>query len=132
MKKAREVIEIEAQALRDLAKKIDGNFSNAVDIIIHCKGRVIVTGMGDARNSINVLSSDVVVVCGMNPGTACEVALAIKAKKPLIFINVNTKAQTFFQSLTRQSILICSAPDEVIAAAQKIVGKQFKLAHKKS
>jgi len=93
---------------------------------------VIVTGMGDARNSINVLSSDVVVVCGMNPGTACEVALAIKAKKPLIFINVNTKAQTFFQSLTRQSILICSAPDEVIAAAQKIVGKQFKLAHKKS
>ena len=46
VKKAREVIEIEAQALRDLAKKIDGNFSNAVDIIIHCKGRVIVTGMG--------------------------------------------------------------------------------------
>jgi uncharacterized protein (TIGR00725 family) len=37
----------------------------------------IVTGMGSARNNINVLSSDVVVACGISSGTASEIALAI-------------------------------------------------------
>jgi len=37
--------------------------SDAVDI-------AIVTDMGNARNSINVLSSDVVIACGMGIGTA--------------------------------------------------------------
>ena len=46
IKKAKEVIHTEAQAINDLAKKIDGNFSKAVNTIIKCKGRVIVTGMG--------------------------------------------------------------------------------------
>ena len=47
----------------------------------------IVTGMGSARNNINVLSSDVVITCGISAGTASEVALAIKADKPLIFLS---------------------------------------------
>jgi arabinose-5-phosphate isomerase len=46
LKKAVEVIRIEAQAIKDLAKRIDGRFSKAVDVIAKCKGRVIVTGMG--------------------------------------------------------------------------------------
>ncbi|MCK5259991.1 MAG: KpsF/GutQ family sugar-phosphate isomerase [Candidatus Omnitrophica bacterium] len=46
LKKAKEVIRIEAQAIKDLAKRIDGRFSKAVDAIAKCKGRVIVTGMG--------------------------------------------------------------------------------------
>lgn len=44
--KAKEVIRIEAQAIKDLEKRIDGRFSKAVDAIAKCKGRVIVTGMG--------------------------------------------------------------------------------------
>ncbi|MCK5178620.1 MAG: KpsF/GutQ family sugar-phosphate isomerase, partial [Candidatus Omnitrophica bacterium] len=46
LKKAKEVIQIEAQAVKDLAKRIDERFSKAVDVIAKCKGRVIVTGMG--------------------------------------------------------------------------------------
>ncbi len=46
LKKAKEVIKIEAEAIRGLAKKIDQNFLRAVDLIGKCKGRVIVTGMG--------------------------------------------------------------------------------------
>ncbi len=38
----------------------------------------IVTGMGDARNLINVLTSDVVVACPGGAGTLSEVALALK------------------------------------------------------
>lgn len=44
--KAKEVINIEVRALRELAKNIDGEFVKAVDLIAKCSGRVIVTGMG--------------------------------------------------------------------------------------
>lgn len=46
----------------------------------------IVTGLGEARNLVNVLSSDVVCVCGMSAGTASEVALALKTARPTILI----------------------------------------------
>jgi hypothetical protein len=47
----------------------------------------IVTGMGHARNSINVLSSDVVVACSGGAGTLSEIALAVKSGKPVILLN---------------------------------------------
>ena len=47
----------------------------------------VVTGMGSARNSINILSSDVVVACPGGPGTLSETALALKYNKPLIIFN---------------------------------------------
>ena len=43
---ALKVIQIEKQAISDLSKRLDGNFSNAVDLIYKCKGRVVVTGIG--------------------------------------------------------------------------------------
>ncbi len=46
IKTAKDVIAIEAQAIKDLAKRIDKNFLKAVELIMKCKGRVIVTGMG--------------------------------------------------------------------------------------
>jgi arabinose-5-phosphate isomerase len=44
--KAKEVIRKEAKAVLDLEKKIDEQFVKAVELILKCKGRVIVTGMG--------------------------------------------------------------------------------------
>lgn len=43
---ALETLKIEEQALQVLAKQIDHRFSRACEIMLHCKGRVIVTGMG--------------------------------------------------------------------------------------
>jgi arabinose-5-phosphate isomerase len=43
---ARRVLRIEAQALSDLADRIDGDFSRAVEMLLACKGRVVITGMG--------------------------------------------------------------------------------------
>ncbi|MGB4442033.1 MAG: TIGR00725 family protein [Coriobacteriia bacterium] len=42
------------------------------------------TGMGDARNAINVLSSDVVIALPGGAGTLSEVALALKAGKTVV------------------------------------------------
>jgi len=43
---AREVLEIEARAIRDLITRLDGGFTRALDALYSCKGRVVVTGLG--------------------------------------------------------------------------------------
>src|SRR5918994_1410733 len=54
----------------------------------------VFTGMGEARNAINVLTSDVIVACGVEgPGTVSEVALALKAEKPVILLGASTMAR---------------------------------------
>lgn len=46
----------------------------------------VFTGMGDGRNAINILSSDVVVVLPGGAGTLSEAALASKAGRPLVLL----------------------------------------------
>jgi arabinose-5-phosphate isomerase len=57
----REVLNIEAAAVQALATRLDENFLHALDVILHCKGRVIVSGMGKsghiARKIASTLSS---------------------------------------------------------------------------
>jgi arabinose-5-phosphate isomerase len=43
---ARQVLEIEAEAIRRLIDALDENFERAVEMVVECKGRVIWTGMG--------------------------------------------------------------------------------------
>ena len=46
LKKAKEVISIEADAVKNLSKNIGKEFVEAVGLIAKCKGRVVVAGMG--------------------------------------------------------------------------------------
>ncbi len=43
---AKKVLRIEAEAILALIDKINGEFAKAMEIILSCKGRVVVTGMG--------------------------------------------------------------------------------------
>ncbi len=43
---ARRVLEIEAQAILDLAPRLDQSFDRGVEMLYACPGRVVVTGMG--------------------------------------------------------------------------------------
>ena len=43
---AREVLDLESRAIRDLIPRLDEKFDRAVDLLHDCRGRVIVTGMG--------------------------------------------------------------------------------------
>lgn len=69
--------------------------SEAVDISI-------VTGMGHGRNVINILSSAVVIACGMGLGTASEVSLALKTGKPVILLSSSDAAYRFFHPLVAE------------------------------
>jgi arabinose-5-phosphate isomerase len=43
---ARKVLEIESRAILDLVPRIDDSFDRAIEILLACQGRVVVTGMG--------------------------------------------------------------------------------------
>lgn len=88
--------------------------SDAIDI-------PILTGVGSARNNINVLSSQVVIACGMGLGTASEIALALKANKPVILLNTSAEAQAFFQTLAPEKIQIADHPEAVIEIVRVMI-----------
>jgi arabinose-5-phosphate isomerase len=46
IKRARQVLDIEAEAIRTLRPRLGKNFSRAIELILKTKGRVVVSGMG--------------------------------------------------------------------------------------
>jgi arabinose-5-phosphate isomerase len=48
IKRAKQVLRIEAEAISNLSKRLDKEFKKAVDCLHACKGRVVITGMGKA------------------------------------------------------------------------------------
>ena len=74
----------------------------------------ILTGMGSARNIISVLSSHVIVVIGMAPGTASEVAFAIKANKKVILLHQDKITIRFFKNIGTYKIMVANTIDETM------------------
>ena len=46
LRRAKKVLQIERDALDRLARRVDGRFEKAIDLLDRCVGRVVVTGMG--------------------------------------------------------------------------------------
>ncbi len=95
----------------------EGSVSEYVDVAVY-------TGMGNARNNINVLSSHVVVACGASgPGTVSEIALALKAPvpRPVILLTGDETAIAFFRKLGGQMVSVASTPAEVIERIKRIL-----------
>ena len=91
-----------------------GGVSAHVDVAVF-------TGMGNARNVINVLTSSVVVVCGEGgAGTASEAALALKAGKPLVLLAPSSEAAAFFRSLDG-NVHVAHEPREAIEIVRTLI-----------
>ncbi|HYP00873.1 MAG TPA: TIGR00725 family protein [Pyrinomonadaceae bacterium] len=84
----------------------------------------ILTGMGQARNNINVLSARLLFACGMGAGTASEIALAIKAKKRVILLCANQESEKFFKALGKENVFMADSPCAAIEAARKFLTEQ--------
>lgn len=71
---ARKVLSIEADAVRSLVQRIDDSFLRALNIILSCEGRVIVSGMGKsghiARKIAATMSSTGTPAYFVHPGEA--------------------------------------------------------------
>lgn len=74
----------------------------------------IMTGLGSARNMINVLSSHIIVVIGMAAGTASEVALALKANKKVILLHQDEITIRFFKNIGTYKVLIANNVDDTM------------------
>ena len=57
LERARQVLDIEAQEISSLANRLDDHFVNAVQLILHCDGRVVVSGMGKSGHIGRKLAS---------------------------------------------------------------------------
>lgn len=82
----------------------------------------IFTDLNNARNNLIVLSSRVVVACGVGgSGTASEVALALKNRKPVILLAASEVATRFFQSLKKDAgrVFTADRPADVISIIQR-------------
>jgi len=90
------------------------DLSEAVDI-------AIVSGMGSARNNINVLSSDVVIACGLAAGTASEICLTLKAEKHVVILNDNELSKPFFTDLGKDLTHIAKDPQDAIEQVKRIL-----------
>ncbi len=90
--------------------------SEAVDIPIF-------TDLGNARNNINVLSSNIIIACGMGLGTASEIALALKSRKPVILINPAELTRQFFASLTTENLYFAPTVEAAISLVKEILAR---------
>jgi len=57
IEQAKKVLRIEADAIARLIDRLDENFDRAVDLIMNCKGRVVVTGMGKSGHIANKIAA---------------------------------------------------------------------------
>ncbi len=91
---AKKVLQIERDALSSLIKRIDANFSKAVNAIYNIKGRVIVTGMGKpgfiAQKISATLSSTGTPSLYLHPAEALHGDLGRVTKNDLILALSNS------------------------------------------
>lgn len=76
------------------------------------------TGMGEARNVVNVLSSDVVIALRGGAGTLSEVALALKAGRTVIAL-ASDPGSGFAQYRARGLLLDAATVPDAIALAKR-------------
>ena len=85
---AREVLRIEADAVQMLAARLDENFLRALDVILCCEGRVIVSGMGKsghiARKIAATMSSTGTPAYFVHPGEASHGDLGMITSEDVI------------------------------------------------
>lgn len=98
----------------------DENYSRVSDYI----KIPVLTGMGNARNCINVLSSNIVVACPGKAGTLSEIALALKNNRIVILLDFGIG--NAFDSYLEQGLLFyAKTPEQVIEKIKQILESKF-------
>ena len=82
----------------------------------------IPTGMGDARNAINVLASHVVVALPGGSGTVSEVALALKAGRSVVLLGFPLGVP-FARYYERGQLVDASSADEAVARVESFLAE---------
>jgi arabinose-5-phosphate isomerase len=91
---ARQVLDIEADALRAMSSRLDGSFAEAVNLILACSGRVVVSGMGKSGHVggkiAATLASTGTPAFFMHPGEASHGDLGMIAPNDVVLALSNS------------------------------------------
>jgi arabinose-5-phosphate isomerase len=129
--RAREIIDKEAEALKNIP--LDENFSKVIDILYHCKGKVITTGMGKAgtiaQKMAGTLCSTGTPACFLHPGEAAHGDLGlINTGDVILAYSTSGKTREILEMLdlahhlgAHKIIGITSHPDSAIRTKSHVV-----------
>ncbi len=88
IERARNVLEIEAQAVLALKDRLNENFLQAVELMAHCQGKVIVTGIGKSgqigRKIASTLSSTGTPAIFLHPAESSHGDLGVIGKEDIV------------------------------------------------
>lgn len=88
------VIEVEAQAVFSLTDRVNENFNRACELILNCKGRVVVTGMGKSghigKKIAATLASTGTPAFFMHPGEASHGDLGMITSQDVVLALSNS------------------------------------------
>ncbi len=88
LEEARRVLQVEAQSLLKMAEKLDERFDRAVEMLLACQGKVIVTGMGKSghvgRKISATLSSTGTPSVFVHPAESSHGDLGVVARGDLV------------------------------------------------
>jgi arabinose-5-phosphate isomerase len=94
---AREVLEIEAKAVTDLIDRLDQSFTQAVELILGCRGRVVVSGIGKsghvARKIASTLASTGTPAFFVHPAEASHGDLGMVSRED-VFLALSNSGET--------------------------------------
>lgn len=94
---ARDVLDIEANAVRALAEQLDGEFVAAVGLLLNCRGRVVVSGIGKsghiARKIAATLASTGTPAFFVHPAEASHGDLGVVTKDD-VFVAISNSGES--------------------------------------
>ena len=124
LKRAKEIMDAEAQAIMNIP--LDEHFASAIDILFHCKNKVVTTGMGKAGNIAQkvagTLCSTGTPACFLHPGESAHGDLGLLDKGDVVIaFSTSGKTREIIEMLERAKALgvhsfigITSHPDSTI------------------
>jgi arabinose-5-phosphate isomerase len=129
---ARRVLRIEAQAIQDVLARLEGSFERAVELLFHCKGRVVVSGMGKSglvgRKISATLSSTGTPSFFLHPAEALHGDLGMLARgDAMLAVSYGGETQEIIQlleALKRLEISLVTLTgkvDSTLAQASEVV-----------
>lgn len=140
LESAKQVLAIEAEALLELRDSLDQNFVDAIDILAHIKGRVIISGMGKSghigrkiaatmastgtpaqfvhpgeasHGDLGMITADDAVICLSNSGETQELGdiIAYCARFQIPLIAIVGKAESRLGRRATVALILPSSPE---------------------
>jgi arabinose-5-phosphate isomerase len=94
LNRAKEVLEIEAEAIKQVRERLDDRFVDAANLILDCKGRTVVTGMGKsgavARKIAGTLASTGTPSLYLHPAEGVHGDLGMVTKNDVVLALSNS------------------------------------------